>query len=139
MTERQWMYQIRERINRFKSIPGVRIPIYESHAGVDFGRYLGIIREDGLWRSIDVDFSRSDYSPLAEERSEIAQHVVQSVQEIEELLNIIERLYTENQILKGKLRFLYGEMHNICQNRTVIKEDIEEYSFSPRLGIQPSF
>ncbi len=120
MTERQWIQQIRDRIRLFKSIPGVRIPLYDSHAGIDFGRYLGIIREDAYWRTLNVDLSRSELSPLAGERADIAQHVVRSVQEIEDLVNIIDRLSIENRILKGKLRTTYQELHNL-----LIKKDVQ--------------
>ncbi len=119
MTESQWIQEIRDRIKRFRSIPGVRLPLYESHAGVDFGRYLGIIREDTQWRTINVDFSRSELSPLADERADIATHIVRSVQEIEELMKIIDRLTVENRILKGKLRSVYKEM----QERLVYRDE----------------
>ncbi len=107
MTESQWIQQIRDRIRRFRSIPGVRLPLYESHAGVDFGRYLGIIREDSQWKTFNVDFSRSELSPLADERADIAQHIIRSVQEIEELLNMIDKLSIENRVLREKLRSVY--------------------------------
>ena len=135
MTEYQWMCQIRERIRRFKSIPGVRLPLYESHAGVDFGRYLGIIREDEQWKNITIDLTRSDFSPLAEERADIAQHIVRSLQEIEDLIHIVERLSIENRILKDKLRMVIrGNNHQTTRLDVIpAKAAGQDFPSTPRM------
>jgi hypothetical protein len=95
-----YLQSIRERIQRFQRLPGCHLPIYEEHAGIDLGRYLGLIRNTEDWSGKHLeDYPTRD----AEIRALIADHLVKSVQDLDELLAYIDRLEADNRRLNTLL------------------------------------
>jgi hypothetical protein len=97
MNERQYIQSIRERVVRFHRIPGVHLPIYEDNACIDLGKFLCLVRETDYWTG-----RNHEDPPIhnAKARASIAEHLVRSVQDLEELLSHVERLEQENRRLK---------------------------------------
>lgn len=86
MNRYEYLQGIRERVAHFHHIPGARLPLYDDNAGIDMGKYLCLVRETGFWTGKGLNDS-----PLqnAETLAEIAEHLIYSAQDVEELLNII--------------------------------------------------
>jgi hypothetical protein len=89
MNDTQYLQSIRERLSRFHRIPGVHLPLYEDNAGIDLGKYTGFIRDSAFWSGKDVWDCPSQG---AEQRALIAEHLVKSAQDVEELLRYIDQL-----------------------------------------------
>jgi hypothetical protein len=100
MNDEQYLAEIRRRIDRFNRIPGVHLPTYEEHAGIDFGKYLCLVRDAAEWSPRAVEERPADGS---ETRGLIAEHLVRSVQDLEELLRYIASLESENLRLRSWL------------------------------------
>ena len=96
----QYLEQVRERMRRFRQLGGVHLPLYESHAGIDFGHYLCYVRSRQVW-------SQQNPVPDGEEQeaqAALAEHLVLSVQDAEELVEACTRLRLENMLLRNWLK-----------------------------------
>ncbi|MCD4652092.1 MAG: hypothetical protein K8S56_09965 [Candidatus Cloacimonetes bacterium] len=117
-----FMKQVRSRINSFKKSEQIRLPLCDFDSVVDFGRYSAVILDSKTWQKLQriiIDNPESDSQPSKNDydihkatslaRSFIAEHVVHSIQDIEELLSIAEQLRIKNGILELRLRSLLQE------------------------------
>ncbi len=92
----EFLSAVRERIRRFRSLPGVHLPLYESHACVDFGHYMCMVRSDAVWQACDPVPDGAD----CEAQALLAEHLAMSAQDVEELLAVCQRLRLENRLLR---------------------------------------
>ena len=94
---KEYLTQLKNRVEKYKKKLNVRIPIYEEHAAIDFGRYVAVIREKKVWNQAFI----SENSPsgqsfgegnraIKDERIDIVNHIIHSLHDVEELLDSLE-------------------------------------------------
>jgi hypothetical protein len=96
MDDRHYLQSIKDRVRRFHRLPGVHLPIYEEPAGIDLGKYLCLVRETEFWTG---KYPEELPARNAEVRATISEHLIRSVQDVEELLSRVENLEQENRRL----------------------------------------
>ncbi len=89
--------KIQTRVRKYRSRLNMRIPIYEEHASIDFGKYLAVIREKKFWTQTQITENCTEnqlYSPenraVKDARIDIVNHIINSIHDVEELLDSIE-------------------------------------------------
>ncbi|GEM_PF-2722929 len=97
LTDSAFLDAVRERLAKFRALPGVRLPLYESQGAVDFGHYLCVVRSTAYWRQTDLPAAIDEN---AEEQAALAEHIAMCVQDVEELMSLCRRLRLENYLLR---------------------------------------
>ncbi len=89
--------KLKLRVVKYRNRLNIRIPIYEEHASIDFGKYLAVIREKKFWSQSQItenNTERHHYDQeiraVKDERIDIVNHIIHSLHDVEELIDSIE-------------------------------------------------